>query len=150
VTEVSGHLAAHANPLTTPVDFINNLFEKTEKAGMSNVRQLSHLGIIPINRKEILAEVVCPDAEEVQLGAKLLEDKSYGRNLDHDANRHARIEGNILGSKFIVQLGDLASQPEHFRECRDHGRHQLYSPKRRGANDGPELCANQVAMLGID
>ena len=48
-----------------------------------------------------------------------------------------------------MHLRNLSSQPQHFRERRDHRRHQLYSPKCGGSNNGTELRANKVAMLGI-
>src|SRR5262249_43561248 len=90
------------------------------------------------------------DAEEVQLSAKLLDDKRYGRNFDHDPDRHRRIEGNILGSEFIVYLCDLASQPEHFRERGNHRGHKLYSSKCGGSDNRAQLCTHKVAMFGID
>ena len=74
------------------VDPIHDMPEKAQETGMVDARKPGHLGVISIHSKEVLVQVVSSDAEEIQFGTELVENKGDRRHLNHDSQRDAPIE----------------------------------------------------------
>ena len=56
---------------------IDDVLEKAEETGMTDAGQRRHFRVIAINSQEILIQIVGANAEEVNLSAKLIENKRH-------------------------------------------------------------------------
>src|SRR5215468_9795522 len=125
MAQVRSHVTAHADPLSMLVYASDNVLQEVEEAWMPHVREARDPGIVPIDGKEILAQIIGADAEEVQFPAKLLQNESHGRNLNHHAERYRGIESDLPRPQILLDLRDFGFNPEHLFHGRDHGNHEL-------------------------
>src|ERR1700746_3693930 len=97
---------------------------------MAHVGQVRYFGVTTIGGKEILAEIVGAEAEEVEFRRKLIKDERHGRNLDHSSYRHGAVEGDLFLFQLSLHLRDLVFEPENLFQSGNHGRHEMNTTQR--------------------
>src|SRR5215472_6732169 len=150
IANVTSHLATDADPLAICMHPIHDVFQKAHKAGMPDAGEGRDFSVVAVDRKKVLIQIIGAYTEEVNLCAKLIEDKGHRGHFNHDPDWHGWIERDTLISQFILRLRDLRLQPDDLLDRGDHGRHDLKPPECGSAENGPQLCAKELAVLRIN
>ncbi|MNL76852.1 hypothetical protein D3C87_2028880 [compost metagenome] len=70
-----------------------------------------HFGVIPVDRQQILRQVITADAKEINLFTTLVDDEHHRRHFEHDAERDLLFERNMLGAQLLFGFGEFFFYP---------------------------------------
>ena len=146
----AAEFAAEANPAAVGVGGVHGLAQELPERGMEIIGDIGDADVAAIGGGEILEQVVGAEAEKVRAGAETMDGEGGGGNLEHRADRHSGIVGNVRLAEVFLFRGDDAAGPFHFLDGRNHGDEHLERTGGRGAGEGADLGAENGLELRVN
>ncbi len=60
-----------------------------------------NFGVIPVDRQQVLRQVITPNTKEINLFTALIDDEHHRWHLQHDAKRDLLVEGDLLAAQLL-------------------------------------------------
>src|SRR5690625_2260031 len=114
---------------------------------MSRLIKMRNPIIQPIDRQQILNQILRPDAEKIRLFRELLRTKRRARNFDHAPDLHFTIEWNLFAIKLLPNLlQQRICLPQLFNPA-DHRIHHFDFTKMTRPQNRPKLILETLRKL---
>ncbi len=130
---VGGELSAHADPRALPVSVCHGEPYHSQQRNMARVEILLEVGILPVRREGILGEVVCADAEEVQLPCEKVAYHDSTGGFYHRADFHVPAVRDALLLQLTLYLADYRLGHAHVLDGAYHREHNRKLTVRGGS-----------------
>ena len=129
---------------------LNRIIQRAQKGRVKAVVVARHLGVIAIDRQQILGQVVTADTKEINLFAALIDDKHHRRHFEHNAQRDLLIKRNMFAAQRLFGIRQLLLHPQNLLHRGNHRDHDFQRAVRRGAQNRPQLGAEQRLILCVN
>ena len=141
---------AQTNPFPLAMYRLHGVVQRAQKSRVEAVVVARDLTVITIHRQQILRQVIAADTEEIDLFTALVDDKHHRWHFQHDAKRDLLIERNMFIAQGLPGFGQLIFHPQNLFHRGDHRNHNFQRAVRRGAQNRPELRAEQRLVLFVN
>ena len=106
--------------------------------------------IHPIDGEGVTGQVVCSDAEELDVGGEVACDQGGGWNLDHHADLDRVVEGEAGLTKVLFALVGEPDGLDDLLHGADHGQKDAHGAVGACTQQRPQLGAEQVGPVQAD
>src|SRR3982751_1883156 len=100
-----------------------------------------------VDRKDVLNQIVCSDAEEIDLASEDISAEGRAWDFDHRPNLDLFVQRNARAAQFFIALSEHGLGTAQFLQTRDHGKHHFYVPNSAGTENGAQLRFKEVYVL---
>src|SRR5512132_2385580 len=114
---------------------------------MRRLIKVRDLFVHPVDRKGVLDQIVCSNAEEIDLGCEDIGTNGGAWNFNHRANLTLFAQRNARPTQLFLALSEHGLGAAQFIQTRDHGKHDFYVPNSAGTENSAQLRFKNVYVL---
>ena len=143
---IGGRLAADAHAYASPLRRIYGHADELQHGGIGRLVEIGDRLVAAVGGHRVLHEVVGADREEVDMARKLVGIERRRGHFDHRADANGVVVGDAVFVELRLDVAEDHRGRDKLVDAAHHRIHDRHIPEGRGAEQGPQLRAENVGV----